>query len=376
VIDALLEAAVAAGDPPAAQCAVVVDGAVAHASAHGCADDSVFDVASVTKIVATTTRLATLVQAGEVGLDDRLQCFLPRATFDTTLRALLGHRSGLPAWRPFFADVMGDPIAAACFAHGREPRSPRPEPEAWARAREIVLDAVLASSLEHPGRRVYSDLGFIALGAVIEAVTGERLDRACRALHADRDLGFVDLRADASWIADRHVLPTGRTRPREPAPGQEGLFDVPAQPPRDDAGRVDDDNAYAMGGVAGHAGVFATATALARFAHDLWITDALGGTRDAFLALDPADGPPRALGFDVPTPGSTAGRFGEGARVYGHLGFTGCSLWLDLDRRAAVALLTNRTLPGRHRVEGIRALRPALHDAVSDLLGEGPKPSQ
>jgi len=365
VIEDVLAAAVEAGDPPAAQHAVVVDGEVVCSGARGCGEASVFDVASVTKIVATTTRLATLVRDGELGLDDPVQRFLPSAAFDTTVRALLGHRSGLPAWRPFFADVMRDPVARACFAPDGAPSA-----EAWARGRELVLDAVLGSRLEHPGRRVYSDLGFITLGAVIEAVTGQRLDAACDALHQGRDLGFVDLTADAPWIADRHVLPTGRTRPREPAPGQEGLFEVPPQTPRDDAGRVDDDNAFAMGGVAGHAGVFGTATAIAKLAHDLWITDALGETRAAFLALDPADGPPRALGFDVPTPGSTAGRFGDGARVYGHLGFTGCSLWIDLDRRAAVALLTNRTLGGRHRVDGIRALRPAFHDAVAAFLDD------
>ena len=360
-VEAILEAAVRAGDPPAAQCCVLVDGAVVHESAHGCGLDSVFDVASVTKVVATTTAIATLVERGELDLDDSVRRFLPDAAFDATLRALLAHASGLPAWRPFFREVIADPRAGAIYRGASE--------AAWTAARRMVVDAVLASRLEMPGRRVYSDLGFITLGAVVDVVTAQRLDRFCDAeLHAGRDMGFVDLCAPRSWLADRHVLATGSTRPREPAPGQEGLFDVPPQPRVPDAGRVDDDNAFAMGGVAGHAGVFGTARALAHFAHDAWIEDALGATRDRFLAIEPADGPPRALGFDVPTPGSSAGSLGAGARVYGHLGFTGCSLWIDLDRRLAVALLTNRTLSGREHVASIRALRPAFHDAVAELL--------
>ena len=245
-----------------------------------------------------------------------------------------------------------------------------------------MLDGVFAAELEVPGRRVYSDLGFLALGALLEAVTRQRLDRFCDGhLHRGgaRELGFVDLREGTGWLADRHVLPTGRTRPRAPAPGQERLDAVPDQRPRPDAGRVDDDNAYAMGGIAGHAGVFGTARGVARFG--MALLDELAGEARlgigpdalrAFTAIDAAAlGPPRALGFDVPTgPASTAGGLGDGPRgAIGHLGFTGCSLWLDLDRRLSVALLTNRTLEGRDRVDGIRALRPAVHAAIREALG-------
>ncbi|MCA9605725.1 MAG: beta-lactamase family protein [Myxococcales bacterium] len=359
-IDSVLAEAVAKGDPPAAQCCVTIDGAVVHESAHGCALDAVFDVASVTKILATTSALALLIERGEVELDDPVGRFLP-ARFDATLRALLGHRSGLPAWKPFFASVMADPATAAVFTTADVDESVRDA------ARAKVVAEVLATPLEHPGRRVYSDLGFIALGAVVEAVTTQRLDRFCAdALFAGRDLGFVALDAPSPFEG-RAILPTGWTRPREPAPGQEGLFPIPPQPRVPDAGRVDDDNAFAMGGVAGHAGVFGTARSLARFAHDHWVEDAFGATKRAFLAIDPADGPPRALGFDVPTEGSSAGALARGSRVFGHLGFTGCSLWMDLDRRLVAVLLTNRTFPGRAGVAGIRALRPAFHDAVAGL---------
>ncbi|HHH31257.1 MAG TPA: class A beta-lactamase-related serine hydrolase [Polyangiaceae bacterium] len=365
VLGALLRDAVEAGHPPAAQFCVVKDGRVAHQAAAGCTDDSIFDVASLTKVVATASAIAWLIGRGEVSLDDRMGRFLPRARADASLRELLAHRSGLPAWRPFFLQAMRDPVAGSCFVSASEP----PSRASWARARSLVLDAVLGTPVEHPPARVYSDLGFITLGAIVEAVSGQRLDHFCAAhLHAGYDVGFVDLAADGpTWVDGRHVLPTGVTRPRAPAPGQEHLFDVPEQPPREDPGRVDDDNAFAMGGVAGHAGVFGTARAIAQFVYERWVMDS--AQRDLFLAVDrPSLQPPRALGFDVPTAGSTAGEFGRGARVFGHLGFTGCSVWIDLDRRLSVALLTNRTLPGRQYTAGIRALRPRIHDAVAALF--------
>jgi CubicO group peptidase (beta-lactamase class C family) len=384
---ALLARATDRGDPPAAACCALVDGAVVHESAHGAGPDgaaarldSVFDLASVTKVVATTSAVAVLVARGALTLDAPVARWLPRFSAAgkerVTVRELLGHRSGLPAWRPFFADLMEAPPTAALFA----PEGPGDD-AAWDRGRAAVLDAVFAEPLERPGRRVYSDLGFLTLGALVEAASGASLDAFCReALWAPLgvELGYVDLRARPSGPSGRHVLPTGRTRPREPAPGQERLYAVPPQPARPDAGRVDDDNAFAMGGVAGHAGVFGTAGAVARFGaallEELEGADRLGcgGVLRSFFAVDPAEGPPRGLGFDVPTgPRSSAGRFfGRGPRgAFGHLGFTGCSLWLDLDRRLSVALLTNRTFPGRDRVAGIRALRPAVHDALARALG-------
>lgn len=369
MIAEILERAVAAGDPPAAQCCVIVDGDIVHQSAHGCELGSVFDLASVTKVAATTSALAWLVAREEIALEDTAQRYISSfAHPDVTLRALLGHRSGLPAWRPFFLRVLRDPFASVAFTNRR-----RVPIAAWARSRRIVLEDTFAAPLEIPGRRVYSDLGFITLGAIVETVTKERLSTFCKnTLHGGYDLGFVDLARGSSWLDGREVIPTGTTRPREPAPGQEQLYSVREHVPEPDApegsGRVDDDNAFAMGGVAGHAGLFGTARDLARFMYDAWIEDVLdlGAAREAFLAIDPAgEGPPRALGFDVATEGGSSGNFGEGSRVFGHLGFTGCSVWLDVDRRLSVVLLTNRTLHGRDRVEGIRALRLAFHDAVA-----------
>lgn len=351
----LLDEAVARGDPPSACACAIRDGAVIHESAHNASVESVFDVASITKI-ATTLAIASL----ELDLD-------AEAHRGATVRELLGHRSGLPAWRPFFAPVMQE--LPELFLGGAPPR------EAWARARAIVREQLYAVEPGSRGNRVYSDLGFLLLGDLVEAESGEALDRyVARAIFEPlglSDLGFVDLREPHPWIEGRHVLATGKTRPREPAPGQEHLYRVPPQPLRDHAGAVDDDNAFALAGVAGHAGLFGTARAIASLGAAILAEvegrGRLGLDLSSYVAIDPAVGPARGLGFDRPaTVGSSAGAFGP--RAIGHLGFTGCSLWIDLDRRISAALLTNRTYPGRARVEGIRALRPAFHDALVRAL--------
>lgn len=373
----LLEDACERGHPPAASCAVMHRGALVHSSAHGgdttgpTTTTSVFDVASVSKVLATTVAVARLVSDGALSFDTEVRSVLSDYPHASTVRALLAHRSGLVAWRPFFVDVMRDPIAGRAFEERDAPV------EAFARARDIVLDGVYRTPLETPGRRVYSDLGFLTLGALVEAVAGTPLDAFC-ASHFTDNMGFRRLAPPDSWLDARHVLPTGQTRPREPAPGQESLFSVPPQTPRPDARRVDDDNAFAMGGVAGHAGVFATAEAVARFGDRILETsegsDSLSvapAIVQELMRIDPADGPKRALGFDVPTgTRSTAGDLGRGPRgAVGHLGFTGCSLWMDRDRHLAVALLTNRTFPGRRHITEIRALRPAVHRAVAAAIG-------
>ncbi|HEY8430161.1 MAG TPA: serine hydrolase domain-containing protein [Sandaracinaceae bacterium] len=380
----LLDDAVATGHPPAACACVLVDGEVVHESAHGDArTDSVFDVASVTKI-ATTMVIAREVADGALELDAPaarwLGAFAARGKGQVTVRELLGHRSGLPAWAPLFVEVMRDPRTASLFAQGAADRG------AWSIARELVLSRVFDAPLERSGRRVYSDLGFLALGALAEKTSSAGLDALARdaifaPLGLADDLGFADLSRASSWLDDRHVLPTGRTRPREPAPGQEALVPPPASS-EDVPGRVDDDNAFAMGGVAGHAGLFGTARGIATLGACILdeLEDrgplGLGEVLRAFVALDPADGPPRGLGFDRPAPeassaGALLGRAGPRGAI-GHLGFTGCSLWVDLDRRLSVALLTNRTYPGRRSVEPIRALRPAFHDALCRAVDGAP----
>jgi CubicO group peptidase (beta-lactamase class C family) len=236
------------------------------------------------------------------------------------------------------------------------------------------------------GKRVYSDLGFIQLGLLVSEVTGSTLDRFCKKEIFEpmglTGTGFFDLASShrEPFEQGRRILPTGQTRPREPAPGQEALYKVPEQEPLLDPGQVDDDNAWAMGGVAGHAGLFSTAEDLAGFGwalqEELGGADLLGSgeTFREFAAPDLSTrGARRGLGFDMPADegslsGSLLGQEGPLGAI-GHLGFTGCSLWLDRDRRLVVALVTNRVFPSRANVDGIRIFRPEFHDAVVRICG-------
>ncbi|MDP1921800.1 MAG: serine hydrolase domain-containing protein [Myxococcales bacterium] len=323
------------------------------------APDAIFDLASVTKVMCTTSLVCRLAARGELDVNAPLSTVLPGASVAATIADLAFHRSGLPAFLPFFAEVARD--QPALFA----------DPPAALReqVRKTVVDRVLRVKAERSvgAEAVYSDLGFILLGEALSAVARRPLD----ALFVDEvatplglSAGFRRLSLSAS--PDR-VVDTGGTRPREPAPGQETMWRCPTWPSR--VGQVDDDNAWVMDGVAGHAGLFATATDVARFGQavlDGWVTSPVGWKPDVATP-----GSTRTFGFDTPsTVGASCGpRFGRGGPLgaIGHLGFTGTSLWLDLDRQLVVALLTNRVVFGRSNVL-IRAFRPAFHDSVLDVF--------
>lgn len=387
-----LRSGVDSGVFPGGAAAVFLRGSLVHLSSTGEArreplstpmvNDAHFDLASLTKILATTPAVALLVGRGELALDSPVERYLPafgkRVKRDITLRQLLAHSSGLPAWRPFFLEVMRDPQGRALF----EPHAPtRARALAMRRGRALVLEAITASAPERsPGSSaVYSDLGFITLGFVVEAVAKERLDRfVTREVFSRVPVSTLRFRpADRARRSNPLLVSTGLRRPREPAQGQEAL--VPLEPheviPELEPGRVDDDNAFAMGGVAGHAGLFGTAVDVAAFGAAL-LDDFAGAERLApaetwaeFVRRDDTPDSTRALGFDTPSArGSSAGRYIAASRAVGHLGYTGTSLWLDLDRKLAVALLTNRVHPRRGN-ETIRAFRPAFHDAVIEALG-------
>lgn len=301
-----------------------------------------FDLASLTKPLSTLTILTQLLGEGRLALTDRLDRHLPESQGlplgTATLGHLLSHASGAPAWLDFHATTRAGP--------GR---------------RADVLAQVLATPLESvPGTHAtYSDLGYILLGALLETVLEQPLD----VLYHQRVARPLDLRAtyrrlsqplDSEGIVSTEVWP-----PRCP----DGL---PLQ------GQVHDDNAAALDGVAGHAGLFASAQDVLSQGQ-AWLVALLGNPGP--LRLDPrlvrwltaTAGAPRTTwrhGWDTPTrPGSTAGdRVPDG--VFGHLGFTGTSLWLAPHQRTVVVLLTNRVHPSRAPTEGIRALRRAVHDAV------------
>lgn len=386
VVPAIAEAlrrGVEEGACPGAAAAVFHRGALVHLSATGDArivptpaalhPDARFDLASLTKVVATTAAVALLVGRGRLELDAPAARYWPELPWEqVTLRHLLAHSSGLPAWKPFFLDVLRAPLARALFDGA-------PTHDACARGRAMLLEAVRGTALERaPGAQaVYSDLGFIALGHLVERVAGVRLDRfVAEQVHAPlglRSLAFRPLDGPSSeWP---QLAATGICRPREPAPGQERLLPAPdlSRPPAP-PGEVDDDNAFAMGGVAGHAGLFGDAHDVAAWGQAV-LDELDGAARLApaevwreLVRRDATPGSSRALGFDTPSgENPAAGRALAGSRTIGHTGFTGTSLWIDLERRLAIALLTNRTHPSRANLR-IAAFRPAFHDAVVAAL--------
>ncbi len=373
----LLESTVADGIP-AASTWVLHQGRCIHASAHGgsadgpTTEDSLFDIASLTKALATTSVAAVLTARGILDLDAPVaslleDCSLPESV---TPRHLLAHQSGLEPWRPLFVSLESHPVAGDLFKN--------PHPGAWALARRIIYEQARMGT-PTPGVCRYSDLGFLVLGEILEALGGESLDAMAQHLVFDplgmKDTGFVRLPIGEEGTAflGRHVLPTGQHRPRDPAPGQKGMYQPGTGRPSV-VGEVDDDNAWAMGGVAPHAGLFSTAQDVARWGASLAAETKGGNGLGAGPILEEwmADaGTGRGLGFDRPGgEGSTAGpRFGQGPLGgFGHLGFTGCSIWVDRDRDISAALLTNRVWPGREHVSGIQALRPAFHESILDAL--------
>jgi CubicO group peptidase (beta-lactamase class C family) len=373
------------GVAPALSAVVLRGGAVVHASTHGAlpdpgarpvADRDLFDVASLTKVMVTTTLVAQLVEDGTLALDQPVAPLLPgfaaAGKGAITLRQLLAHASGLPRWRPYYELAAADHVAAAAFRAPEERPAPEALVPAFERGRAIVRAAVLGEALEAPpGKRaVYCDPGFLALGFLLENVLG----RPLAALADTRILGPLGL-------ADTFFL--DRLAPRDAAARAAGRAFLPTElcihRHEVNRGAVNDDNAWAVGGAAGHAGLFSTARDVAALGQ-AWL-DALRGRGGAVVPAataaelarrDGTAGTTRALGWDTPSSeGSSLGtRLGREGRTIGHLGFTGTSLWIDAEREVVVALLTNRVHPSREN-ELIRAFRPAFHDAVAEALGIG-----
>jgi CubicO group peptidase (beta-lactamase class C family) len=374
----LLGAGVRDGVFPAAQASVFHQGQEVGRAAAGAEPETPFDLASLTKILCTATAFVALWAEGRVGPSTPVSRWIdgsPLAKNGATLGDLLAHRSGLPAWQPFFAVVLHT-----------VPELRRPDCPGSIRltVRSEVRDAAARSPLDVPPgtRTLYSDVGFLLAGEMLAEAAGAPLDavhaRICEKLGVASHFHRLSTRGQDArdpcagrWDA---LPPTGSVRPRPPAPGQENRWEsLPSEPSR--PGEVDDDNAWVMDGVSGHAGLFGTATEVARFGQR--VLEELGGAgRVAPAALweravTPSPGNTRAFGFDTPSgessaAGSLLGRTAPGA--FGHLGYTGTSLWVDRARGLSVALLTNRTALGRDNLR-IQQFRPAFHDAVLKTLG-------
>ena len=322
---------------------------------------TIFDLASLTKPLATTTAILLLVDEGAVELDAPVAKYLPlfseRDKGAVTIRHLLSHSSGLKPWRAYHEMLLQKERKTGETLIGS------PETRAY------VIDRTIRSALVHePGEAaVYGDLDFIVLGAVIEAVGSQRLDDFCR----ERIFGPLDM-------PDTFFIPIGRDAPLLPEPTKRRIAATENCPWRDRIlwGEVHDPNASVMGGVAGHAGLFSTVDDVVKFGQiliDVWHgrSEALPrGTLRQFLSrqnLPASSG--WTLGWDTPTEGaSSSGKYFSKTSV-GHLGFTGTSLWIDLDREVVIALLTNRVhlIAKKSRFE----LRPIVHDAIIEAFEAG-----
>lgn len=348
---ALLRDAVAAHTTPGAQCAVsrgdnsvdvVCEGALSYdPGAASVTSATVYDLASVTKVF-TALLAVTASHRGEVDLFARLDALWPQAAGTAvaacTLDAMLSHRAGLTPWIAAYRETAAEDAGSDG-------------------SRDAVLRAVCASPAVPDGRAVYSDLGYILAGEALSHALGAPLD----ALVRDRVLTPL---GEHPGLAYRGVGP--RWRDDAVAPTERCAWRGRAL-----RGEVHDENAYALGGVCGHAGIFGDAASLARVGRA--VLDVVHGRSDALpraaitAMLRPRDGGTHRLGWDGRSPeGSSAGAL-MSAETFGHLGFTGTSLWCDPVRDVAVALVTNRVHPTRENA-GIRTLRPRVHDAIIRAL--------
>jgi CubicO group peptidase (beta-lactamase class C family) len=372
-VAALLDAGARDGTFPAAQAVAIAHGREVFFGHAGSAHETTrFDLASLTKVMATTATFMRLWAMGLLAPEAPVRSWLPGSAIGkagASVADLLYHRSGLPAFIPFFSSVLRNTpelLRADC------------PPATRVAARDAVVGRALHVEATKPigSAAKYSDVGFIILAELLACAGGAPLD-ALYEEHVARPLGLEARFQPISRHAPRDeqdVAPTGTTRPREPAPEQHGMW-PPLAPAPSRPGEVDDDNAFVMDGVAGHSGLFGTARDVARFGQAV-LDDLAGANRIApaslwerALTIDPSTpDSTRALGFDTPT--ISAGRY-LGRRPpggFGHLGFTGVSLWVDRARSLVVALCTNRTYNGRANVR-IRQFRPRFHDAVVEAIG-------
>jgi CubicO group peptidase (beta-lactamase class C family) len=302
--------------------------------------DSVFDLASVSKVVATTSMAMILYERGLLDLEMPVVGVVPEFAGgsagddprrrEVTFRMLLAHSSGLPAYEKLYLRAT---------------------------TKEELVRASLSVPLKNaPGTHAeYSDIGFILLGLALERIAEDTLDRFCqRELCGPLGMVHTAFNPPPDW------------KPRVTPTADDQTFRK-----RIIQGEVQDENASVMDGVAGHAGVFSSASDVATLAHAI-LNGGAPIVRPETLAVftlrenSPA-GTSRALGWDTPSAPSQSGKYFSPAS-FGHLGYTGTSLWIDPERKLSVTLLTNRTWPDCSN-QAIREIRPRFHDAVLEALG-------
>ena len=325
---------------------------------------TLFDLASLTKAVATTTEAMILYERGLLELEAPVFGVVPEFLSgdmrrkSVTFRILLTHSSGLPAYEKLFLR---------------------------ARNRDELLQAAFTTPLStDPGSRAeYSDIGFIILGIALERLADEPLDVFCHreifgplampntTFNPAKEIGSR-IPPTADERQEEYDAGTRAVKANEPNSASEPSQHKPRSTFRNRIiqGEVQDENAFVLGGIAGHAGLFSTAEDVARFANVMLTGGSPILKPDTISLFTSREGTPagtsRTLGWDTPSSPSQSGkRFG--LHSYGHLGYTGTSLWIDPDRQLSVTLLTNRTWPDCSN-QAIKQVRPRLHDLIVEAL--------
>lgn len=338
-IDQAMKQAVSLGVFPAASLLVGRGGGaegggeILHHAHYGKArEGTCFDIASLTKPICTATLCMISVEEGRLKLSDTVYQWLGGARQPEhrrmTVAHLLAHTSGLPAWRPFYREIPMHKVGT---------------PEARA---HIVNASLQEPVFREPGSQCeYSDLGFILLGEILQEAWGKNLDELFEEKVAKpfglKETFFVSIRKRRA----------ARFAPTEDCPWRGRVV----------KGEVHDQNAFAMGGVAGHAGLFSTAQDI----HQLVLEFLKRHRGENWTPQHPGN---YVLGWDTPAFGSSSAGRCFSPHSIGHLGYTGCSVWIDLDKNFWVILLTNRVHPSTSN-EKIKSFRPQIHNLVWKELG-------
>ncbi len=322
--------------------------------------DTLFDLASLTKVVATTNAVMCLIADRQISLNDPVSRFIPdflsQDKQGITLFHLLTHSSGLPDWQPFYREV-----------------SRLTQEQSGVRnivgSKSVLYELIHQEPLVYPigSKSLYSDLGFILLGEIIEKVVQKSLDEFCK------ERIFTSLKMKDTFFLPLYtehqmqIIKTRRIAATENCPWRGRVL----------CGEVHDENAHAMGGVAGHAGLFSTAQDLYTFLKALLKSlQSQNGFFPQSMIKAFVTRQTRipdtcwALGWTTPSEPSTSGQFFS-AQSFGHLGFTGTSIWVDPDVDLIVILLTNRVHPSREN-DQIRLFRPFIHDLIYQATVEKP----
>lgn len=321
--------------------------------------DTIYDLASLTKPLATTTAILYLLEEGDLDLDQPVMDWVGEwestSYQATTIRQLLHHSSGLPAWRPYYETIS--PVGVG----------PKNESERQARIKGL-LATIAKEKMEYDpdSQSVYSDLGFIALGIVVERCVGSSLAAYCRYRI------YEALNINPLFFIDGAGHPVG---------GEGNLAHI--APTEQDSWRgrlvhaeVHDENAYTLGGISGHAGLFGTALAVSQVS-GAWLDAVLGRSSVLPQKLaqqftkrqNSSETSSWVLGWDTPSqPSSSGSHFSP--ESFGHLGYAGTSLWIDPVKELEVILLSNRVHPTRENKQ-IKRVRPELHDLVVNEFGSG-----